>query len=68
MPRVLLTLYDCAHLRHSLAVRLLFEPRDLWIGVYWTYEKFQNPSYWPRMFTLYLGVLPTLPIQLRLLF
>lgn len=40
-----------------MKVSLKFEPRDLWIGLYWTIER----SYSSRMM-VYLCIVPTLPI------
>jgi hypothetical protein len=40
-------------------VRLLFEPRDLWVGVYWDriYEVYEQG------YDLYICLLPMLPIK-----
>jgi hypothetical protein len=42
------------------AVQLLWEPRDLWVGVFW-----QRPYYegLARSFTAYLCLLPMLPLR-----
>ena len=42
------------------AVALIFEPRDLWVGVYWD-------RYWEmgeRPIDLYICIVPMLPIRL----
>lgn len=38
---------------------LVFEPRDLWVGLYWTWET-------ETMLNLYVCLLPMLPIRLTL--
>jgi hypothetical protein len=40
-----------------VSVRLKFEPRDLWIGLYWTRDE--------RGLSFYVCLLPMLPIILR---
>ena len=43
--------------RHRLEVRWLWEPRDLWVGVFW------NRVWTPERFLLvYVCLLPSLPI------
>ena len=44
-------------------IRFVFEPRYLWIGVYWTNTWDYPEGEW-RAFDLYLCFLPTLPIRL----
>jgi len=44
-----------------MQVRILFEPRDLWIGVY------IKPSWWEMgilYHEIYICILPALPIQI----
>lgn len=43
---------------NKLSVKLLWEPRDLWIGAYWTAD---GPNHW----LLYICILPMLPIRLH---
>lgn len=38
-------------------ISLLFEPRDLWIGLYWNYQR--NSAY-----EFYLCIIPAFPILL----
>lgn len=38
-----------------------FEPRDLWVGVYWTYNEYQHAR--PRL-NVYVCLVPTWVIQL----
>ncbi len=40
--------------KRSLAVRILFEPRDLWVGLYW--DKRDDGLY------LYVCIIPMLPL------
>lgn len=51
-PRFL-TLID----RPGFGLSVLFEPRDLWVGVYWT------KTVWT--FTVYICIIPMLPIKLN---
>jgi hypothetical protein len=44
-------------------VRMRFEPRDLWVGVYWTVDK-HDECY--QSLYVYVCLLPCLPIRLRL--
>ena len=42
---------------------LVWEPRDLWIGVYWTrHEKSSPPGYDPDL-SIYVCIIPCLPIR-----
>jgi hypothetical protein len=50
------------HATTRYALALLFEPRDLWIGIYWRTGR-EGPR---RTLTLYLCLLPCLPIRLSL--
>jgi hypothetical protein len=44
----------------SMTIRILFEPRDLWVGVYWrTFMEAGN-----KMLQLYVCILPVFPIQI----
>lgn len=44
-------------------VRLRFEPRDLWIGVYWNATRSIEGPY--HRLDIYICVIPTLPIRFR---
>jgi hypothetical protein len=46
-------------------VRLLFEPRDLWVGIYWRVIRFYQPPRRPRRWDIYICLIPTLPIRVR---
>lgn len=45
----------------TINARLLFEPRDLWIGVYWNKVSSIESAY--RRLDLYVCILPMLPIK-----
>jgi hypothetical protein len=49
-----------------LSLDLIFEPRDLWIGLYWN-PSAPTPSSWGSWhgLDLYIGLLPTLPLRLQ---
>lgn len=51
---------DGASYSRKLSVKLLWEPRDIWIGLYWDW---QSRSEW----TAYLCVVPCLPIRIHLI-
>lgn len=44
-------------------VRVYFEPRDLWVGVYWNYEKdkYLVPA---SKLDIYICIIPMFPIRL----
>jgi len=46
-------------------IKLKFEPRDIWIGVYWEYD---NSVILTNRLTVYVCILPFLPIRLRWIF
>jgi hypothetical protein len=41
-------------------IALLFEPRDIWVGVYWDIQKRGG---WKEL-SIWICVLPTLPIRM----
>lgn len=41
--------------------RVTFEPRDAWVGVYWT----DSSTRWRRSLTVYVCPLPMLPIRME---
>lgn len=43
-------------------VSLMFEPRDLWFGVYWDRP---TPSGWHRSLDVYVCLLPLLPLKFQ---
>lgn len=49
----------------AFTVSLLWEPRDLWVGVYWTRER--KPGWRRSVIEVYVCVVPCLPLKLRLL-
>lgn len=61
-----------------MKIKIKFEPRDIWIGVYWTYEETMlehNRSYYKSIYeyrekvkkewTIYLCIVPMFPIIMR---
>jgi hypothetical protein len=50
--------------RYALRFEVLFEPRDLWVGVYW-----DRPRLYPcgRGLDVYVGFVPTFPVRFRVL-
>lgn len=43
-----------------MRLRVEWEPRDLWLGIYWTWD-LDEPTRWTR-WRIYLCLLPTVPI------
>lgn len=44
--------------------RLSFEPRDIWVGVYW--NGWENDGSWrDEHFDVYVTIIPMLPLRLR---
>ncbi len=50
-----------------MRIRIYFEPRDLWVGVYWNVERtsFDNSRVRCREWSVYICLLPCFPIRLR---
>jgi len=46
---------------HYCEAQFLFEPRDLWLGVYW--KRWPKAS-WPKAIEFYICFLPCLPLRL----
>jgi hypothetical protein len=44
-------------------IRLKFEPRDLWLGVYWNLVRSIESPY--KRLDVYVCIIPTLPLRLR---
>jgi len=44
-----------------VGAKVLFEPRDLWVGVYWDAHK--SPGAFARSLTVYVCVVPMLPVK-----
>lgn len=49
-------------LNEHIHIELKFEPRDLWLGVYWKYRRSIESR--ARWLDLYICILPTLPIHI----
>ena len=49
-------------------VTLMFEPRDVWVGLYWTTEEAhrQHGVSYPRLLLLYICLIPMFPIRISL--
>ena len=45
----------------TINAKLLFEPRDLWLGVYWDLTRSTESAH--RRLSVYVCVLPMLPIK-----
>ena len=50
------------HTRSAIVIAIHFEPRDLWIGVYWRRYKEGGR----RFLELYICILPTLPLHIHI--
>lgn len=50
---------DCLSYSRKLSVKLLWEPRDLWVGVYWDWH---SKSEW----FIYICLFPCFPIRVHL--
>ena len=46
-----------------MQIRILFEPRDLWVGLYWTRQALHYPG--RTHLTIFLCLIPMLPIRIR---
>ena len=49
--------------KYSFKTRLLFEPRDLWVGLYWDYQRIGR--IWHCDF--YICILPMLPVKITVI-
>lgn len=45
--------------RPGRSLQLLFEPRDLWVGIYWN----RNHVVWGSVIEVYICLVPMLPIR-----
>lgn len=56
-------------MRRSMRIAMLFEPRDLWIGVYWkTYTARGDDGRFLRRWTaIYVCLVPMLPIKVSII-
>ena len=44
----------------KLEISIEFEPRDIWLGIYWDYREIY------KMFHIYICIIPMLPIHITL--
>jgi len=63
-----MTIFD-----HIIDWTMTFEPRDIWIGVYWTvrkplteYDRGNGKYIQFRVLIIYLCIVPMLPIKIRI--
>lgn len=50
-------------LHRNVEFRLKFEPRDLWIGAYWSHAQSIESLY--QRLDVYVCIVPTLPLRFR---
>ena len=43
----------------KLSISIIWEPRDLWVGIYWNHSKFET--------TVYICLIPCLPVRFKLI-
>lgn len=53
-------IYSDANKFSTLNVSVKFEPRDLWVGIYWTFNRSVESSY--KRLKVYVCIVPLLPI------
>lgn len=46
----------------SREVAVVFEPRDLWVGVYWNRDEYGSSNWRTRRLRVYVCIVPMLPI------
>lgn len=44
-------------------IKLIFEPRDLWVGLYWDKKAMSSGKPW--VLTLYFCLIPMLPLRIK---
>lgn len=54
--------YDNERKYNFRSIRILFEPRDAWIGAYWTFQNIGSKEI--KAFKIYICLVPFLPIVL----
>jgi hypothetical protein len=62
VSRFLSGLTPLNHWHQRWHAHLAFEPRDLWVGVYWT--RVPRGSYYRAHTKVYVCLLPTLPVEI----
>ena len=48
-----------------LKLRLIFEPRDLWVGLFWKHNVQGWDGGWWEGWSFYLTIIPMLPLRLE---
>jgi len=54
-------------IEHKIKVKILFEPRDMWVGLYWKYYGDIFPgrtTYHCHRFRVWICIVPMFPIRL----
>jgi hypothetical protein len=46
----------------STEVEVKFEPRDLWVGVYWSRDEYGSRNWRTRRLRVFVCIIPMLPI------
>lgn len=59
-------LYIKHYFKTQLGIYWMWEPRDIWVGIYWTYDgKHRNGETLYNFYKVFLCILPCLPIKFQ---